>query len=83
MNSLSFCATVACSCSVGRRGELMKDFRAGMITTELLGKAFEPEQAYENPDGTPITFDRDYYGAHRGAEVLPGPFAGSGTEFAL
>ena len=63
--------------------ELLKDFRAGMITTELLGKAFEPEQAYENPDGTPITFDRDYYGAHRGTEVLPGPFAGSGTEFAL
>ena len=32
-------------------------------------------ERYENPDGTTITFDRDYLGEHRGADVLPGPFA--------
>ena len=34
----------------------------GIITTATLGEAFEPEQRYENPDGTPITFDQDYFG---------------------
>ena len=54
---------------------ILKDFRDGIITTQTLGKAFEPEQYFENPDGTPITFDRDYFGAHRGLDTLPGPFA--------
>jgi len=55
--------------------ELVKDFADAVITTGTLGKAFEPEQAFENPDGTPITFDRYYRGAHRGVSVIPGPFA--------
>ena len=46
-----------------------------MINTEVLGKAFEPEQYFEHPDGTPIQFDSDYFGNHRGVKVLPGPFA--------
>ena len=50
-------------------------FRVRMIRTETLGKAFEPEQRFENADGTDITFDTDYYGNHRSADVLPGPFA--------
>jgi len=38
--------------------------------------AFEPEEKYENPDGSPITFDTDYFGKKRAASgVLPGPFA--------
>ena len=45
-----------------------------MIFSDLLGKAFEPDQRFENPDGTPITFDADYFGGHRGCAVLPGPF---------
>ena len=53
----------------------LKKFTDGVITTEILGKAFEPEQYFENPDGTPIIFNRDYFGTPRGAEVLPGPFA--------
>ena len=53
----------------------MPQTRAGVISTETLGEAFEPEQKYENPDGTPIIFDRDYFGGHRGAGPLPGPFA--------
>ncbi len=55
--------------------EYLKDFRDGLISTETLGKAFEPEQKFENPDGTPILFDRDYFGEHRGLDTLPGPFA--------
>ena len=55
--------------------EYLRDFRCGIVTTETLGRAFEPDQPFENPDGTPITFDRDYFGGHRGAEALPGPFA--------
>ena len=47
-----------------------------LIRTETLGKAFEPDEAYENPDGTPITFDSDYFGDQRGIGILPGPFAG-------
>ena len=31
-------------------------------------------------DGTPITFDRDYFGDHRGANALPGPFAKGAAE---
>ena len=45
------------------------------ISTDLLGMAFEPEQKFESPDGSPILFDRDYFGARRDIFPLPGPFA--------
>ncbi|MDI9418601.1 MAG: hypothetical protein QM399_00255, partial [Bacillota bacterium] len=53
----------------------IKDFHTRMINTEVLGKAFEPEQYFENPDGTPIRFDTDYFGNYRGVQIIPGPFA--------
>ena len=59
--------------------EVMKDFTVDMISTKTLGKAFEPQQKFENPDGTPITFDTDYFGDHRGTKVIPGPL-GSGEK---
>ena len=46
-----------------------------MIHSDILGKAFEPEERFENPDGSAITFDTDYFGKHRGVDVIPGPFA--------
>ncbi len=55
--------------------EFLGDFRNRMIHTEILGKAFEPEQYFENPDRTPIVFDTDYFGEHRGVNIIPGPFA--------
>ena len=55
--------------------DAIASFRGKMVDTASLGKAFEPDQAFENPDGSPITFDVDYNGACRGKEVLPGPFA--------
>ena len=55
--------------------DVLGDFRCGMIHSDILGKAFEPDERYENPDGSPITFDRDYFGNTRGVAPLPGPFA--------
>ncbi len=63
--------------------DLLGDFRDGILTSDKLGKAFQPEQRFENPDGTAITFDRDYFGAHRGLEALPGPFAEARAEQVL
>ena len=54
---------------------MIKGFKTGMIGTDTLGEAFEPQQRFENPDGTDIMFDTDYLGDHRGLDVLPGPFA--------
>ena len=61
--------------------EMLGDFRDGIINSDILGYAFEPEQRFENPDGTAITFNEDYLGSHRGLSTVPGPFA-SGQEAA-
>lgn len=53
----------------------LKDFRDGIITSDILGCAFEPEERFENTDGTEIIFNRDYFGNPRGVDTLPGPFA--------
>ena len=45
-----------------------------LISTASLGEAFEPEEPFENPDGTPITFDTDLYGNKR-KRIIPGPIA--------
>ena len=55
--------------------DCLKAFRGRMINTDVLGMAFEPEQRFENPDGTGIQFDTDYFGGHRSVDVIPGPFA--------
>lgn len=55
--------------------ELISDAKDRMINSDILGKAFEPQQRFENPDGTDIEFNADYFDNHRGAQVLPGPFA--------
>lgn len=55
--------------------DFLKDYRCGMVNTQILGNAFEPDEPFENPDATPITFDSDFFGGHRGIDVIPGPFA--------
>ena len=50
-------------------------FTADLITTDVLGKAFEPQQRFEDRDGNDIIFDTDYFGAKR-TSIIPGPFAG-------
>jgi hypothetical protein len=32
------------------------------ISTELLGRAFIPDLPCENPDGSPLKIDKDYFG---------------------
>lgn len=49
-------------------------FATPFVSTELLGMAFEPEQMFEQPDGTPILFDEDYFGNRRASNPLAGPF---------
>ena len=45
------------------------------VTTARLGSPRITEEAFENPDGTPIDFTKDYFGASRTDTVIPGPFA--------
>ena len=54
--------------------DIIKDYTNGIIDSDTLGKAFQPEQRFENPDGSLIRFDRDYFGDTRGINALPGPF---------
>lgn len=54
--------------------DVLPEITIGTIRTETLGMAFEPEQMFENPDGSPITFNIDYFGNHRAIHPLVGPF---------
>ncbi|MCR5358148.1 MAG: right-handed parallel beta-helix repeat-containing protein [Lachnospiraceae bacterium] len=48
---------------------------AELISTETLGMAFEPEERFENPDGSSIVFDTDFNGEKREGRITAGPFA--------
>jgi len=51
------------------------DQRNRLVTTELLGKAKIPDAPYENPDGTPLKIDGDYFGKTRNKDnPSAGPF---------
>lgn len=47
---------------------------AELITTEILGKAFESDQYFENRDGSSLVVDRDFTGAAREEQTTAGPF---------
>jgi alpha-N-arabinofuranosidase len=48
-----------------------------LITSESLGKAKIPAASFENPDGSPLKVDKDYFGKDRsGNNILAGPFTG-------
>ena len=49
-----------------------------LMKTDDIMMAFEPEEKYENPDGTPIVFDTDLIGKKRGSSPIAGPFADGG-----
>jgi hypothetical protein len=55
--------------------DLLGNYETEIVNSDILGCAFEPEQRFENTDGTAIIFDRDYLGEHRGLSAVPGPFA--------
>lgn len=44
-----------------------------IINTKVLGMAFEPEQMFENPDGSEIIFNKDFLGEDRGNNPTAGP----------
>ena len=47
-----------------------------LVTSDLLGKAAVPDQAFVHPDGEPYRLDHDYFGAPRAnGHPRPGPFA--------
>ena len=45
-----------------------------MYGTAVLGEAFEPEERFEEPDGTPILLCEDILGNQRSERPVPGPF---------
>lgn len=46
-----------------------------MVTTNMLGKTYHAEMAYETPESSPYSFDTDYFGNSRtDTRVTPGPF---------
>ncbi len=54
-----------------------QDQNADIITTGILGKAWVPKAPFENPDGTPLRIDQDYFGSERtAANNYAGPFSG-------
>ena len=51
-----------------------------LVTTELLGKARVAGAPFDNPDGSPITIDSDYFGRKRNQRnPTAGPFESPGT----
>jgi alpha-L-arabinofuranosidase len=50
------------------------------VTTKLLGKAVIPVCEFENPDGTPLHINMDYFGHNRSnSDPTAGPFEDPGT----
>ena len=50
-----------------------------LVTTQLLGEAVIPELPFENPDGSALIIDKDYFGKNRDtANPDAGPFANPG-----
>ena len=45
------------------------------VTTERLGMPRLSELPFENPDGSPLDTNRDFFGNVRGEQSVPGPFA--------
>lgn len=55
--------------------EVLPDFDTSIISTQTLGEAFEPEQKFENPDGSELVLKQDYFDDARSVKPLAGPFA--------
>jgi len=61
-------------------GRALKEANTALVTTQLLGKARVSGAAFENPDGSPLVVDSDYFGQPRDRNSpTPGPFENPGT----
>ena len=55
--------------------ELLGGIGSELLSADTLGESYHAEMAYENPDGTNIVFDTDFFGKKRPTgNVTPGPF---------
>ena len=60
--------------------KLLLKMKNQLITTEILGKALISDQAYVNPDNSPITIDTDFLGNQRNKHnPAVGPFENAGA----
>jgi hypothetical protein len=61
-------------------GPELRQAATALVTTELLGKAAVSRLSYEDPDGSPLRLDLDYFGAKRNtAHPMVGPFENPGA----
>jgi hypothetical protein len=61
-------------------GDKPAEVKTVTVTTDFLGIAFEPEVPFENPDGTPLCIENDYFGNLRpSGRLTAGPFEGIGN----
>jgi hypothetical protein len=61
-------------------GQAVQKSNTALVTTELLGKAKIPGLPFENPDGSPLKIDTDYFGKRRNeASPTAGPFENPGA----
>ena len=59
--------------------ESIKKLKTKPVTTELLGKAIVSDQGFENPDGTSLSVDYDFFGIKRNRKnPIAGPFENHG-----
>jgi hypothetical protein len=55
--------------------ESVESLDSKLVTTDLLGKAVVPDQAFENPDGSALKIDADYFRSKRSDnDPTAGPF---------
>ena len=59
--------------------QAVRKLNTTLVTTDLLGKLAIPGLPYEQPDGTPIRVDTDYFGKRREGSPTPGPFQDPGS----
>jgi alpha-N-arabinofuranosidase len=61
-------------------GDALQKQPTALVSTETLGKARVPGLGYENPDGSPLIIDADYFGKRRNPDhPTPGPFEHPGS----
>lgn len=53
--------------------------KTAMVTTDMLGITKVAKVGFENPDGTPLSVDKDYFENSRSHTPTPGPFENPGT----
>jgi hypothetical protein len=61
-------------------GNRLSEVKAVTVTTDFLGISFEPELPYENPDGTPLCIEYDFFGNSRPVgRITVGPLENVGN----